>query len=131
MNLTALALAGVLFLWQFPHFMAIAWIYREDYDAVHFPMLPVRDRSGKSVARWSLINTFALIIVTAVPTFVGDATWIYLAGTAVLGLWFIGRAIKFLHEETRDLAAKKLFLASITWLPLQLGLLVVDRLFLL
>jgi len=124
-------LFGILFFWQIPHFMAIAWIYREDYSAVDFPMLPVRDRSGKSVARWSLINTFVLIAVCTVPTLTGDATWIYFSGTVVLGLWFISRAIQFLHPGLRDRTAKRLFFASIGWLPLQLGLLVVDRLILL
>jgi heme o synthase len=121
-------LFGVLFFWQIPHFMAIAWIYREDYSAVHFPMLPVRDRSGASVARWSLINTFALIGVAATPTFIGATSWIYFAGTIALGVWFIWRAIQFLNPSTRDRCAKRLFLTSIGWLPLQLGLLVIDRL---
>jgi protoheme IX farnesyltransferase len=124
-------LFGMLFFWQIPHFMAIAWIYREDYDAVDFPMLPVRDKSGTSVARWSLCNTVALLVVTALPTWWGDTTWIYFTGTLLLGLWFVGRAVLFLHPATRDRCARKLFFASIAWLPLQLGLLVVDRLFLL
>ncbi len=123
-------LFGVLFFWQIPHFMAIAWIYREDYSAVEFPMLPVRDRSGKSVARWSLINTVALIGVASAPTLIGATTWIYFVGTLLLGLWFLWRAIQFLNPETRDRCAKKLFFASIGWLPLQLALLVIDRLFL-
>lgn len=123
-------LFGVLFFWQIPHFMAIAWIYREDYSAVEFPMLPVRDRSGASVARWSLVNTLALIVVSATPTLIGATTWIYFAGTIVLGLWFLARAVQFLNPATRDRCAKKLFFASIGWLPLQLALLVIDRLFL-
>jgi len=123
-------LFGVLFFWQIPHFMAIAWIYREDYTAVDFPMLPVRDRTGKRVARWSLVNTFALIAVTAAPTFIGATTWWYFTGTMVLGVWFLVRAIQFLNPATRDSCAKKLFFTSITWLPIQLALLVIDRLFL-
>ena len=123
-------LSGVLLFWQIPHFMAIAWIYREDYSAVDFPMLPVRDKSGGAVARWSLINTVALVIVTALPTYLGEATWIYFSGTMLLGLWFMSRAIQFLNPTTLDSCAKKLFSASIGWLPLQLGLLVIDRLFL-
>ena len=124
-------LFGVLLFWQIPHFMAIAWIYREDYGAVNFPMLPVRDSTGSAVARWSLFNTVVLVGVTAIPTFIGETTWIYFGGTMLLGLWFMGRAIQFLNPVTRDRCAKKLFLASIGWLPLQLGLLVIDRLFLL
>lgn len=122
-------LFGVLFFWQIPHFMAIAWIYREDYRAVDFPMLPVRDRTGAAVARWSLINTVALIGVSAAPTFLGATSWIYLGGTAILGMWFLLRAIQFLNPDIRDRAARKLFYASIGWLPLQLALLVIDRLF--
>lgn len=124
-------LFGLLLFWQIPHFMAIAWIYRQDYSAVDFPMLPVRDSSGAAVARWSLINTLVLIVVTAIPTFMGDATWIYFGGTLVFGAWFLWRAIQFLSPTNRDQSAKKLFLASIGWLPLQLALLVIDRLFLL
>lgn len=123
-------LFGVLLFWQIPHFMAIAWIYREDYSAVDFPMLPVRDASGGTVARWSLVNTVALVVVTALPTLIGGATWIYFGGTMLLGVWFLGRAVQFLNPTTRDRCAKKLFFASIGWLPLQLGLLVIDRLFL-
>lgn len=123
-------LFGVLFFWQIPHFMAIAWIYREDYSTVEFPMLPVRDRSGASVARWSLVNTLALIVVSALPTLLGETSWVYFAGTLLLGGWFLARAIQFLNPTTRDRCAKKLFFASIGWLPLQLALLVIDRLFL-
>lgn len=123
-------LFGVLFFWQIPHFMAIAWVYREDYSVVDFPMLPVRDRTGKTVARWSLVNTVALIAVTAAPTLIGATTWWYFAGTLVSGAWFLLRAVQFLDPTTRDRCAKKLFFASIGWLPLQLALLVIDRLFL-
>ncbi len=122
-------LFGVLLFWQIPHFMAIAWIYRNDYENVSFPMLPVRDASGVHVARWSLINTFALVMVTALPSFLGLASTVYLGITIMLGLWFIARAIAFMKAESREVSAKKLFYASIIWLPLQLTLLVVDRWF--
>lgn len=123
-------LFGVLAFWQIPHFMAIAWTYRADYSAVDFPMLPVRDRDGGKVARWALINTAALIAVTVLPTLLGEATWIYFGVTIVLGGWFLGRAVGFLRPAGRDQAARRLFFASIIWLPLQLGALVLDRLFL-
>jgi protoheme IX farnesyltransferase len=123
-------LFGILLFWQIPHFMAIAWTYRNDYQAVHFPMLPVRDASGVKVARWSLINTIALIAVTALPSFLGFTSPWYLAVTVVLGLWFVARAVAFTRATTREKAARKLFFASIIWLPLQLAMLVVDRWFL-
>ena len=121
-------LFGILFFWQIPHFMAIAWTHRKDYAAVNFPMLPVRDATGKIVAVWSLINAFALVACAALPWGVRLASGWYLAATLVLGAWFIFKATQFLSVERRDSAARGLFLASIAWLPLQLGALVADRL---
>jgi heme o synthase len=120
-------LFGMLLFWQVPHFMAIAWTYRKDYAGVNFPMLPVRDVSGVRVARWSLVNTVLVVACSVLPYGLGLASPYYLAATAALGLWFILRAIRFLRAEERDVAARRLFLASITWLPLQLGALVADR----
>jgi len=121
-------LFGILLFWQIPHFMAIAWTYRDDYAHVNFPMLPVRDSEGTAVARWSLVNTLAVVAVSAAPTLLGQASWFYFAGTLTLGAWFILRAVQFTGAAGRDAAARKLFLASIAWLPLQLGGLVADRL---
>jgi protoheme IX farnesyltransferase len=120
-------LFGVLFFWQIPHFMAIAWLYRRDYSAVNFPMLPVRDEGGGKVAVWSLVNTVALIVVTVLPWWLGLATKAYLAATLLCGAFFLWKAIIFLKPEGRDVSARKLFLTSIAYLPLQLGALVADR----
>lgn len=118
---------GILFFWQVPHFMAIAWTYRRDYSAVHFPMLPVRDEKGGFVAAWSLINTLALVAVSLLPWPLGFAT-AWSGGIALaVGLFFIACAVKFLRAEGRDLSARKLFHCSIAYLPLVLGALVVDR----
>jgi protoheme IX farnesyltransferase len=121
-------LFGVLFFWQIPHFMAIAWMYRKDYSAVHFPMLPVLDETGERVARWSLVNTLALVGVSLLPTVLGLTTWYYFAAALACGAWFLWRAIVFLRPQMRDVAARKLFFASIAYLPLVLGALVGDRL---
>jgi heme o synthase len=121
-------LFGVLFFWQIPHFMAVAWTYRRDYSAVHFPMLPVRDESGKRVAAWSLINAIALVVVSLLPLPLGLASKAYGLAAAVCGAWFLWRALVFLNPTTRDPAARKLFFASIIYLPLVLGALVADRL---
>lgn len=121
-------LFAILFFWQIPHFMAIAWTYRKDYSAVHFPMLPVRDEGGGRVAAWSLINTVILVIVTLLPTFLGLATKYYLAVAIIGGVWFLWRALVFTRPEKRDAAAKKLFFTSIGYLPLVLCALVADRL---
>lgn len=120
-------LFGVLFFWQVPHFMAIAWYYRRDYATVHFPMLPVRDEKGGRVAAWSFINTLLLLAVSVLPAFLGLAS-VYYAGIALAaGLWFLWRAVVFLKPEGRDQAARKLFFASLLYLPVTLIALVVDR----
>jgi len=121
-------LFGILLTWQIPHFMAVAWTYRHDYAAVNFPMLPVRDPDGAQVARWSLINTVALVVLCLLPYALGMTGLVYAIVTTVLGLWFLFRAIAFTRPSTRDTQARKLFLTSIGWLPLQLGMLVIDRL---
>ncbi len=121
-------LFGVLAFWQIPHFMAVAWTYRRDYSAVHFPMLPVRDESGGKVAWWSLVNTIALVIVTLLPFALGLASVFYAIVAAACGAWILARAIAFLRPATRDPAARKLFLCSIAYLPLVLFALVADRL---
>ncbi len=120
-------LFGILFFWQIPHFMAVAWTYRRDYSAVHFPMLPVRDEAGGKVAGWSLITTVALVVVSVLPVVLGHATVAYGIAAGVLGAWFLWRAIVFLRPAGRDNAARKLFLTSIAYLPLVLGALVADR----
>ncbi len=109
--------------------MAIAWTHRHDYARVNFPMLTTRDTEGGAVARWSLVNTVALVALCLLPTVLGLTTLGYAAFTAVLGAWFLARAVAFLRPATRDAAARKLFLCSIAWLPLQLGALVIDRLY--
>ena len=121
-------LFGVLFFWQIPHFMAIAWTYRHDYGRVNFPMLPVRDTEGGQVARWALLHTVALVAVCVLPVLLGLTSVYYLMVTLLLGAWFVSRAVRFLRPAARDAAARRLFLASILWLPLQLGVLVADRL---
>lgn len=122
-------LFGVLFFWQIPHFMAIAWTHRHDYSAVDFPMLPVRDASGRWVAAWSLVNAVALVVVSALPRFLGLAGNFYFCAALGCGAWFLWRAILFLRADTREFAARQLFLTSIAYLPLVLGALVLDRQF--
>lgn len=121
-------LFGVLFFWQIPHFMAVAWTYRRDYSAVHFPMLPVRDESGDRVAAWSLVTTVALVGVSLLPVALKLTSLAYGIAAALCGAWFIWRAIAFTRKSTRDPMARKLFFASIAYLPLVLGALVADRL---
>jgi protoheme IX farnesyltransferase len=120
-------LFGVLFFWQIPHFMAIAWTYRRDYANVHFPMLSVRDETGAWVAGWSFVTTLALIVVSLLPCALGLASAWYGLPAALCGAWLLWRAILFLRADGRDLAARKLFLATLGYLPIVLGTLVADR----
>jgi protoheme IX farnesyltransferase len=117
----------VLLFWQIPHFMAIAWISRRDYVAVSFPMLAARDAGGGRVAAWSLIHTVLLVLVTLLPVALGYGSVAYGAAAAGLGAWFLWRAIAFLRREGRAMAARRLFFASICYLPLLLAALVIDR----
>ncbi len=120
-------LFGVLFFWQIPHFLAIAWIYRRDYAAVGFPVLPVRNPAGGKVAAWLLVSTACLVAASLLPVGLGCAGWAYGLAAAALGAWFLWRVAAFLRPAGRDAAARGAFRASICYLPLLLALLVVDR----
>jgi len=113
--------------WQIPHFMAIAWTYRKDYATVNFPMLSVRDEKGSWVAGWSFVCTLLLLIVSVIPAFIGLTSFYYGGVAALSGLWFLGRAVAFLRPATREKAARRLFFASIIYLPITLVALVIDR----
>lgn len=121
-------LFGILFFWQIPHFMAIAWTYRRDYSAVHFPMLPVRDEAGGKVAGWSFAATLCLVAVSLLPPLLGFSGACYAWVAGALGAWFLWRAALFMRKDGRDGAARRLFHVSLAYLPLLLGSLVADRL---
>lgn len=119
-------LFGIVFLWQLPHFLAIAWMYREDYARAGFPMLPVIEPDGRSTGRQALIYCAALLPVSLVPTLVGMANTIYFVGALALGLLFLALTLKF--ARTRAVAdARRLFFGSIVYLPLLWILMIVFR----
>jgi len=120
-------LFGFLYFWQMPHFMAVAWIYRRDYSAVHFPMPTVTDDSGRWAARWAFVNTLLLVAVSLAPVVLRLDSRGYAAVAGLAGAWFLWRAADFLRPVGRDVAARRLFLASIAYLPVTLGALVLDR----
>jgi protoheme IX farnesyltransferase len=123
-------LFGVLFAWQIPHFLALAWTYRRDYAQAGLPMSTVADPTGRRAARVSLLFTAALLVCSMLPVALGLAHVVY--GLVALGFggWFLQRAWKFAraNETNRDGPARKLFLASLAYLPLTLAALVLDRL---
>lgn len=116
----------ILFLWQMPHFFAIAWTYRNDYAKGGFVMLSNADESGAKVARQSFAFAIALVISTLLPTLLGYASWGYGAVAIISGCYILRPAWKFLDAEQRDKAARRLFIASIFYLPALLIPLVLD-----
>jgi protoheme IX farnesyltransferase len=122
----AWVLFGILFLWQLPHFLAIAWMYREDYARAGFPMLPVIEPDGRSTARQAVVYAAALLPVALAPTLVGMSGTVYFAGALVITLLFLGVSIRFaMTRAVRD--ARQLFFASIVYLPLLWALMIADR----
>jgi heme o synthase len=122
----AFILFAILFLWQIPHFLAIAWLYKDDYARGGFPMLPVVDSEGTFTARQTVVNSLALLIVSLAPVVAGMAGIAYLAGAFVLGATLTFFALRLLRA--RDLAAARgLFLASVLYLPALSSLLMAAR----
>jgi protoheme IX farnesyltransferase len=111
------ALFAIVFLWQIPHFMAIAWMYRDDYAKAGFPMLPVLDPAGRRAARQAVIYAAALIPVSAVPTLAGVSGAAYLIVAVALGIGLLGLAVSFAASRS-DRSARWLFFGSITYLPI-------------
>ena len=112
----AFILFAILFLWQVPHFLAIAWLYRDDYARGGFPMLPVLDREGSFTARQAVVHSLALLLVSLLPFPAGLAGPVYLAGAALLGVALTLFAMRLLSQRTLP-AARGLFLASVLYLP--------------
>lgn len=120
------SLFAILFLWQIPHFLAIAWIYKDDYVKAGYVMLPVCDENGTRTRRHVLVSTFALLAASFCPSWLGVTGGLYLAGVAVLNLGFLILAIRFCKSLTKD-HARQLFFASIIFLPVLLSLMVIDK----
>lgn len=110
-------LFAIVFLWQMPHFLSLAWLFREEYERAGFPVLPVVEPTGRSTARQTVMYTAALIPVSLAPALTGLAGPLYFVVALVLGLAFLVLAIRFardLHRRT----ARQLFMGSLVYLPL-------------
>lgn len=116
---------GILAAWQMPHFLALAWMYRKDYGRADYAMLPVVEPDGASTARQMVFFTALLFVVSLTPTLVGVAGLLYLAGAAVLGLWFLLHALRFYYDRTGQ-RARRVLTASIVYIPALVALIVVD-----
>jgi protoheme IX farnesyltransferase len=122
----AWVLAAVIFLWQIPHFLSLAWLYRSDYRRGGYRMLPVLDESGHFTSRVLLAHTLALLPVPLALVSTGHAGTVYGAGSTVLGLGLLTLGLR-LYRVRSSARARSVFLASLAYLPLLLGLLVADR----
>ena len=123
----AWALFAIVFVWQIPHFMAIAWLYRADFGRAGFPLLPVIQPDGSSTARQAVIFSMLLIPVSLLPYFLRMSGPAYAVGATAGGLGLLWLALSFSLKRLDD-RARLLFLGSITYLPLLWGMLIIDRL---
>ena len=122
----AWVLFGILFLWQFPHFYSIAWMYREDYARAGIRMLPVVKPDGRRTAAEIVVYGLALIPVSLVPTMLGMSGRIYLIGALAAGLFFLYSGVRVARERT-ILRARYVLLVSVFYLPIIYGLMLLDR----
>jgi len=116
----------ILFLWQFPHFLAIAWMYRTDYERAGIRMLPVVEPDGRSTAWRIVLYSLALVPVSLAPAFFSMTGRLYLAGALVLGSLYFFSGVRLLVERTAW-RARQVLLASVLYLPLLYGLMLLDR----
>ena len=126
LNGEALTLFLILFVWQFPHFLAIAWMYREDYARAGIRMLPVVEPDGSSTARQIVLYASTLIPISILPVVFGMSGKIYLFGALALGVWFLYTGVRVAFDRT-NARARSVLLASVIYLPLIYVLMVFDR----
>jgi heme o synthase len=122
----AWVLAAILFLWQFPHFYSIAWMYKDDYARAGIRMLPVVEPDGRSTARQIVVYGMALIPVSLMPALMGMSGDLYGVGALLLGLWFLYSGVRVALERNK-VRARNVLMASVLYLPLIYGLMLVDR----
>jgi protoheme IX farnesyltransferase len=116
----------ILFLWQMPHFLAIAWMYREDYARAGFPMLTVLDKHGESTGLMAVAYSMALVPVSLLPTYLGITGAVYFWAALVLSLGFVWTSFLLARHKTLY-HARGLFWSSITYLPLLFLIMVLDK----
>ncbi len=121
----AWVLGAILFLWQFPHFYAIAWMYREDYSRAGIQMLPVVEPDGESTARQILLYSILLIPISLLPKWMGMTGTVYMVGAIALGLLFLYSGIRVSLDRTK-IRARRVLLTSVVYLPLLYTLMVLD-----
>jgi protoheme IX farnesyltransferase len=124
----AWAMFWILFLWQLPHFLALAWIYREDYRSAGLAMLSIDDPDGTRTARMALLYAVALVPVSLLPAVYGVTGTAYFVGALVFGLAYVVAAgLMVFHSARRQALAWRVFVVSILYLPALLTLAVLDK----
>jgi len=125
-DIAAWVLFAILFLWQFPHFLAIAWMYREDYGRAGIRMLPVVEPDGRVTGQQIIAYAVMLVPVSLLPTVLGISGKVYLVAAVVLGLLFLAFSIRAALSKSNQ-HARQLLLASVLYLPLLFGVMVLNR----
>jgi protoheme IX farnesyltransferase len=122
----AWVLYAILFVWQFPHFYSIAWMYRDDYSRAGIRMLPVVQPDGQSTARHIMLTSLLLIPVSLAPVWFSMTGTIYFVGAAVAGLYFLYTGVRVVMDRSL-LRARAVLLSSVIYLPVLYGLMLLDR----
>jgi heme o synthase len=125
-DIAAWVLFAILFLWQFPHFLAIAWMYREDYGRAGIRMLPVVEPDGRVTGQQIIAYAVMLVPVSLLPTVLGISGKVYLVAAFVLGILFLAFSIRAALSKSNQ-HARQLLLASVLYLPLLFGVMVLNR----
>jgi len=115
-----------LFLWQFPHFLAIAWMYKDQYAKAGIKMLPVVDKEGKITGQQIVIFTVLLLPISLAPFFLGISGPIFLIGACLLGIWFLFSSIQMARAKSVE-KARRLLLVSVLYLPIIFALMVINH----
>lgn len=126
LHIGAFVLFAIQFFWQFPHFLAIAWMYREDYARAGIKMLPVLEDNGSVTARQIVLYTMTLIPVSLLPTLMGFAGLSYFVGALILGLLFLAMSLRMAVTKSRQ-DAKRLLMVSVFYLPLLFVLMIFNQ----
>ncbi|MBI1367896.1 MAG: protoheme IX farnesyltransferase [Planctomycetes bacterium] len=122
----AWVLFATLFVWQIPHFLALAWLYRKDYALGGYRMLPIVDPTGSITGRTVVMWSWALLPIGLASTMVGLTGYVYAVGSLILGAWIIRLCLQLSHDLS-DARARRLFLATLVYLPVLMTLMVLDR----
>ncbi|MFQ5606036.1 MAG: heme o synthase [bacterium] len=125
-SVEAWVLFAILFFWQMPHFLAIAWLYREDYARGGFLVLPVLDKGGFHTGLYVISNCLALLTVSLLPTLMGMTGGVYFVGALIMGIGFLISGFR-LTLKTSNRYAKQLLHASIIYLPILIALMALDK----